>query len=263
MSDRLSDDLEIAERIPGEAARLLDIAAERSLTLRLTGSLAVRLRCPEHGALLSALGRRPYRDIDFFGYTREQRHLEQLFVSEGYEADPTIRQSQEWGIKRLIYTHPDTHIKIDVFMDELVMAHTVKLVGRLELDEPTVTLTDLLLSKLQIHEITENDLIDLTVLLAEHGFGLDANQGIDLDYIAGIMARDWGFCYETFQNIDKHHTALTRYATLPDHVAEVVRERLDTLRQRIDEEPKSTRWKLRARLGTRAPWYEEVDEVER
>ncbi len=71
-------------------------------------------------------------------------------------------------MKRLIYEHPETHIKIDVFMDELVMAHTMHFKGRLDLDFPTIGLADLLLSKLQIHQITENDSIDTIVLLAEH-----------------------------------------------------------------------------------------------
>ena len=34
-----------------------------------------------------------------------------------------------------------------------------------------------------------------------------------------------------------------------------------SLRATIDEAPKSTRWKLRARVGERAQWYEEPEEV--
>jgi hypothetical protein len=37
--------------------------------------------------------------------------------------------------------------------------------------------------------------------------------------------------------------------------------RLDDLRKRIDAEPKSTKWKLRARVGERVQWYEEPEEV--
>jgi len=35
------------------------------------------------------------------------------------------------------------------------------------------------------------------------------------------------------------------------------------LREKVDSAKKSTRWKLRARVGTRARWYEEVDDVDR
>jgi hypothetical protein len=38
--------------------------------------------------------------------------------------------------------------------------------GRLELDSPTISLVDLLLSKLQIQRITEKDIKDMIAILA-------------------------------------------------------------------------------------------------
>ena len=35
------------------------------------------------------------------------------------------------------------------------------------------------------------------------------------------------------------------------------------LRTAIDEAPKSTRWRLRAKVGERKRWYEEPEEVDR
>ena len=40
-----------------------------------------------------------------------------------------------------------------------------------------------------------------------------------------------------------------------------MRTRLDDLRIRVDEEPKSPRWRIRARVGERVKWYEEPEEV--
>ena len=37
--------------------------------------------------------------------------------------------------------------------------------------------------------------------------------------------------------------------------------RLDDLRKRLVAEPKSTRWKLRARVGERVQWYETPEEI--
>ena len=39
--------------------------------------------------------------------------------------------------------------------------------------------------------------------------------------------------------------------------------RLDRLWEMIDEAPKTTKWKLRDRIGDRKRWYEEPEEVER
>ncbi|MDT5335402.1 MAG: hypothetical protein QOD90_907, partial [Mycobacterium sp.] len=154
-----------AERIPGEAARLVGAAAEQSLLLRVTGSVAVHLHCSRHNGLMRELGRRPFYDIDFWGRDRDHRQIDAFFQGEGYLADPAARGLREWGIKRQIFAHPETGIKIDVFMDALVMAHSINFVDRLELADPCISLADLVLSKLQIHEMTANDLIDLTVLL--------------------------------------------------------------------------------------------------
>lgn len=256
-------DLALSERIPEEALRLQAAADARSLTLRLTGSVAVRLHCERHAPLLAEVGRRPFRDIDFFGYSKEQRELERLFEADGYVGDPQMKHAQEWGVKRLIYEHPRTRIKVDVFMDELVMAHTIDFKGRLRLDAPTISLADLLLSKLQIHEITENDLIDVTVLLAEHDLGTGDRERFDVGRIADVLKGDWGFFHTATENLAKTERALERYAVFPAELAEVVRDRLQALRERIEAERKSTRWKLRARVGTRTKWYEDVDEVDR
>lgn len=47
-----------AEAVLAESGELMRLAAERSLTVRLTGSLAIRAVCPGHAPLLAALGRR-------------------------------------------------------------------------------------------------------------------------------------------------------------------------------------------------------------
>jgi hypothetical protein len=261
MSEPAADDLDV--RIPPEALRLLEIGTGRGLTLRVTGSLAVRMCCAEYAGLLRVLKRRPLRDIDYWGYAKEQNLLEALFEEQGYLADPTIKQAHEWGVKRLIYQHPDTNIKIDVFMDELVMAHKIEFKNRLELTSPTVSVTDLLLSKLQIHEITENDLIDLIVLFAEHGYAETDRGDIDLRYIVGRMSRDWGFCYTALSNLAKSDEAVSRYPALPAEVGTRVKQRVAAMREQIESAPKTSRWKLRSRVGTRARWYEEVPEVDR
>ena len=40
-----------------------------------------------------------------------------------------------------------------------------------------------------------------------------------------------------------------------------VLERIDTLWRRIEAEPKSTKWRLRDRVGDRKRWYEIPDEI--
>jgi hypothetical protein len=251
------------KRIPTEAIRLVEAASARSLLLRVTGSVAVRIHSSTHADLIDALGRRQFRDIDFWSYSSQQKDLKQMLEVDGYVADPQMKHAREWGVKRLIYEHPTTRVHIDVFMDELVMSHTIDFKGRLEADAPTVPLADLLLSKFQIHEITENDLIDMTVLLAEHDFGSGDRERIDLDRVVEPLKANWGFYYTTMQNIEKCAEAVSRYRDLQSELAATVRERLEAMRERIEAAPKSRRWKIRSRVGTRSPWYETVEDVDR
>lgn len=253
----------LAEAVLAEAGELMQAAAARSLTVRLAGSIAVRSHSPAQAHLLTALGRRPYRDIDLMAYTKQKREIAELFETRGYILDADIRLAQEWGVKRFVYEHPESHVKVDVFFDELVMAHTIDFAGRLELDAPTISVTDLLLTKLQIHEFTPNDLIDSIVLLAEHEVGPAGPDTIDRDYITDIMRKDWGFYYTTQANLAKIADSLGDYAGLPASTAEVVRDRATGLRDAIERAPKTQRWKLRARVGDRVKWYEHVEEVNR
>jgi hypothetical protein len=248
------------EQIPGEATRLVGTAADRSLLLRITGSVAVHLHCSQHNGLMGELGRRPFYDIDFWGRDRDHQRIDAFFHAEGYQADPAARGLREWGIKRQIFAHPETGIKIDVFMDTLVMAHTIRFADRLELADPCITLADLVLSKLQIHEMTANDLIDLTVLLGEHRIGTQAAGQIDLNRIRDVLCDDWGFWYTADLNLAKLHESVGRSGLDPELAARV-RMQIDTVRAHLAEAPKSRRWKLRAKVGTRKRWYQQVEEV--
>jgi hypothetical protein len=263
VADPPADAAVFADAVAKEADRLLREAEGRRLTLRLTGSLGVSAHSPGSRHLLGLLGRRPYRDVDVMGAWKQQRLVGHMFEELGYLPDPDIKQAQEFGSKRLIYQHPGTRIKVDVFMDDLVMAHTVPFGRRLELDSPTISVTDLLLSKLQIHEITENDLIDMVVLLADHDLAPGDREAIDHAYVAGLLAKDWGFWWTTMSNLEKLDAALDRYQAVPVEIAGVVRERVAALRRQLEAAPKNSRWKLRARVGTRVRWYEEVQEVHR
>jgi hypothetical protein len=247
--------------VEGEAHALHGAAWSDGIPLRLIGSIAVRYRCPQHAYLMSVLGRREPRDVDLVTYSLHEKPVEALFVGRGYVLDPTVRHSREWGIKRLIFANPNTGIKVDVFLDELVMAHTIDFKGRLEMDAPTVTLADLLLSKLQIHEITENDLIDMAVVLAEHEPAEDGD--LDQGRVVSILVDDWGFQHTAEENLAKLHDAMGRWPGLPAQVRARVEERIWQLEHALETNAKSRRWKLRARLGERLRWYEDVGEVER
>jgi hypothetical protein len=257
------DEEALSVTVAEEAERLLEEAARRNIKLRLTGSLAVRAHCHHRHTVMADLGRRPCRDVDLAGYWGQRKAIASLFEESGFQLDPAIRQAQEYGIKRFVYDHPDRGVKVDVFMDELVMAHTISYRDRLELSAPTLPVTDLLLSKLQVHEITANDLIDMAVLFLEHQLNGPDPDSLDRRQLTDILRNDWGFWHEAMQNLARLDETVVTYNALESDDCSTVRAAIADLRQALEEVPKSARWKLRARVGDRRRWWEEVDEVHR
>jgi hypothetical protein len=149
---------------------------------------------------------------------------------------------------------------VDVFFDELFFCHPIPLRDRLALDYPTITPTDLLLEKMQIVELNPKDVKDSLVLLLEHPLDSEKPDAIDGAYIARLLAGDWGFYYTVTRNLEKLHHHIADYGALGRGEGELVGQRLNELRKTIEEEPKTSKWKLRARIGPRVKWYQEVAE---
>jgi hypothetical protein len=118
------------------------------------------------------------------------------------------------------------------------------------------------MTKLQIVELNAKDRSDLYALLATLPVGDHDDDVINARRIAELTARDWGL----------HHTFELNVAHLRDHVAEagldegqrlLVGGNLDLLEEAMDAAEKSRGWRLRAKVGERKRWYEDVEEVER
>jgi len=133
----------------------------------------------------------------------------------------------------------------------------IDLRGRMDHDGPCLTPADLLLSKLQIYEINRKDLVDLVALLMDHPMADHDDEAINAAYVARLTADDWGL-YRTLQlNTERLRSMVTE---VPVDSTLVV-ERLDELWRLIDAQPKSLKWRLRARVGDRVSWYELPEEV--
>jgi hypothetical protein len=136
------------------------------------------------------------------------------------------------------------------------MCHRFELKDRLLIDKLTIPLADLLATKLQVVEITEREYRDIISLLRDHEVGdSDAAETINGKHISRLCAEDWGI-YKTFTiNLANVLSALPQYQ-LDSESMEIVRKRLENLQGRIETTPKTTRWKLRARVGAKVQWYE-------
>ena len=238
-----------------EVQRVVDAARERGIQLRVIGGVAVKLHCPsaEHRSMA-----RTYGDVDFIGYRNQRTDIARLMEDLGYE--PNRRFNALQGHRRLLFDHPDLGYDADVMLDVFVMCHELNLVGRLERDEYTVPIEELLLSKMQVVELNEKDLKDSFAMLHDHDIAeIDDVDIIDPSFIAKLCSDDWGWYKTLTMNIDKMTDLAPDY--LEEKEREAVVERLARLRQVIEEAPKSTKWKMRARIGEKRRWYQLPEDV--
>lgn len=182
---------------------------------------------------------------------KEPRHYRVIAAGLGATGmERTVLVSTRWA-----------DFDIDVFYDRIVMCHTIDLQGRLEIDSPTITLADILLQKLQVVKVTEKDLTDAIILLREHDLGDGDDETVNVDYIAKLLGKDWGFWYTVTTNLSRLKEWTAEYPLLTIEDREDVEKKIDRLLTRLHDEPKSLRWKMRSRIGTKRPWYRQVEEV--
>jgi len=235
-----------------EAKRVLDLAEKENVILRLIGAIAFRMH--SESAMKQAIGERPLSDIDFVGYSKQYKEIKDLFRKLNY------RENEPFNIlhsDRMMFFEPRTNIIVDIFLDKLIMCHTLDFRGRLHLDNLTIPLADLIMSKLQIVQLNEKDVKDIICILKDHELGTrDSDpEKVNIRYIANICRNNWGM-YKTFtDNIKKVISLVDNYVQKKSD-RDKVKLKLNELLREIESAPKTIRWKLRAIIGEKVRWYE-------
>ena len=255
-----------------EALRIIELGEKEGIPFRVIGSLAVRIHSPKFNYLYEGIDR-PVTDIDYVTYGKYNSRMTKFFRPLGYEPNRFIMAY--YGKRRNIFYSEEKGWQVDIFFDELDMCHKVDFRGRLELDSPTITLADFLLEKMQIVEINAKDLKDVIIAMREHGVGETEHEEINLPYIVNIMSQDWGFYYTFTTNMRKTKAYLERFnAELPEEALKKdiglteedkadVAGKIDQILEAVEAAPKSSKWKMRAKIGPKVRWYKQVEEVRR
>ncbi len=243
-----------------EAVKIAELGESKGIPLRLMGALAIYVHCSDEAKAFHEALSRQFTDIDFMT-TADREKVKKFFLEIGYK--PRERFMAIMAEARHIYEKPELGIHVDVFFNELDMCHKIDFRRRLLIDYPTISLADLLLEKLQIVEINEKDVKDVIVLLSDHKIGdKDEEETINIEYIADLLSKDWGFYYTVTTNLNKIKKLVDSYAqVLTQNKVEDVKNKIDIILDRIEKKPKSMGWKMRAKIGTKTKWYKEVEEI--
>jgi hypothetical protein len=248
--------------LPGleeEMYRLISAAQEQGIFLRVLGGLAVKVHSP-HASHRSLA--RKYPDIDFVTDKDSAKRLLSFLPTEGYTPNKTFNTLS--GDRRQLWYDEQHGRQIDIFIGDFTMCHTLPLADRLEIEPLTLPLAELFLSKAQIVELNRKDLLDLLALVLDHNVGQGDDETINVDLISNLCAKDWGLYTTVSMTIQKLRVALEEgEVELDEEEAQTIKRRLVAIEKAMDEAPKTMAWKMRARVGTRMRWYDEVEEVQR
>jgi hypothetical protein len=232
-------------------------ANARGIPLKLLGGQAVRLLCPlyPHRA-------RDDQDMDFACVSPKKKDVIAFFAEQGFLGDQRFNTLH--GDRQMYFTTADGKTSVDVIMDRLNMCHVLDFADRIDRLPDTLDIADLLLTKLQVVELNEKDVHDITHLLSAYEVAQgDEAKTIGLDRIGQIVAGDWGWWRTVTMNLDKvAHFAEEEHSDLvPDARHYDPGAQARALRGWCDEVPKPLKWKMRAKVGDRVQWYQLPEEV--
>jgi hypothetical protein len=236
------------------ANEILVASGERGAVMRALGGVAIALRCRSArppGALT-----RSYSDIDFVARRRDARAITSAFVGAGF--GPAERFNAIQAGSRMQFDYGGL-IHADVFLEEFRMCHRLRLGRRLSIHERTVSLADLLLTKLQVAKLSSKDVSDLGALLLDHDL-TDDESGINSEYVRELLTQDWGWwrtATETLARVE----SLAGSLPVDSESSAVIVTRAAALHELVTTAHKGVRWRARAVLGERRPWREDPEEV--
>jgi hypothetical protein len=239
-----------------EGRRLVESA---DLPVRLLGGVGVALH--DHRPVPAAL-ERGYGDLDVVVPPKSARATTAALTAAGYE--PNERFNALHGAQRMLFYDLENKRQVDVFVGTFSMCHRLDLSGRLGEHAFGLDAADLLLTKLQIHEINRKDLVDAVRLLLTHenadiGGGSAEPDAMSLDRLRAVTSTDWGWFTTVTDNLRLARAAAADL--LDPEEASIVEARADAIDESLRAAPKSMRWKARSVVGRKSPWYELPEEV--
>jgi len=241
-----------------EASRIMTAATEANVRLRVLGGIGVALVCPTIRRLTPT---RTYHDIDLAAPVGTPA-IGRLLTDLGYDAARRFNTLN--GSERLLFHDPDGR-RIDVFIGTLRMCHQLSLDDAFASPSWTLPPADLVLSKLQIVELTDRDAQDLLALFADFELTPSGSAGISVARIERVCGGDWGWwrtANETLRLVEARWLA-ERADTTPETAAilDAGLERVTQLRDVLTASPRSMSWRLRSVVGPRVRWYDLPEDV--
>lgn len=185
--------------------------------------------------------RKSIEDIDLIILRKDIDKIEGYFLSNGFEEDQRIKML--FGLNRRTF-YKDNNLSIDLFIDNLMLCQKVEILSRIYINYPTLSVTDLFLSRIQRYGLTDADVADIKAILSNP---------IDLDYISDLCGRSWGW----WKTITFNSNIILNDSRIRGDVK--VKNVLVELLNEVNIHEKTFLWKIRNVFGTSLKWHELVE----
>jgi len=236
--------------LESEWQQIMSTAAQSKTTLRVMSSLAIWVCCPHTRALLAPPEK---KQLDFAARASQREAIRRGLESLGYQTDQSFDEFR--SSPRLFFANPARGVTTEIYLDTFSMYHQLDLTPFLAQEGATLAETALLLLRLQLVEMPETGLRELSALLHDHDISPQAEPGkIDLTQITRLCGEHWGWYKTVTMNLQRV-MAFTVRSIPPDYKTLIV-EHAARIAQAIEDTPKSLRWQTRARLGESMRWYD-------
>ena len=210
---------------------------ENSIDIRLFGSVALLFLDSSRIEFINQY-RKGIADIDIIVKPSHIKELENYFMGKGYATNMQIKML--YGNSRRSF-RLENNISIDVFIGNITLCQEIAILGRFDLEYPTLTPSDLFLTKIQKVNLSEWDVFDINFIL---------DYKIDFQYIVELSSKKWNWWKTLTTNIP---------FLLKENISENNKKLLTELLSEINLIDKKINWKLRSIVGERRQWYNDVE----
>jgi len=218
-----------------EALLIVKEARDEGIEVRLIGSVAVIILT---GADSSD---RPARlkDIDLISQVKYRAAVQNFLFSKGWELAQEFLLFSE---NRETYQSADRPFSLDVYYNIVDGNHRIRIGSRLLLSYPTITPTDLLMTKIQRVRLRPEDDWDACALLRMN------RVEFDLARFRRLMGKNWGLYTTASGNLE-------RLASKCEF------SRAHELVEAAKSSRKSILWYIRSFIGPKVKWWSDVYEA--
>ena len=216
---------------------ILSECKEKSIDIRLFGSVALLFL---DSSIIESIGKysKIIADIDIIVKPNQIKELECLFMNRGYLANRRVKML--YGNERRSF-YLENNLSIDVFIGNITLCQNLSILDRFDETYPTITTSDLFLTKIQKINLSDSDVYSINYIL---------KFGIDFEYIIKLSSESWNW----WKTLNKNIPFL-----LENNISEDNKRLLVDLMNEISSTEKTRSWKLRNFIGEKRSWYNNVE----